>query len=370
MIGPKHVCYIPNIQEFMLAVFDGAFKDLAAMKDSNMRRCPLCFGLLRDQTHLLSHLKSGMCYKNASQPPAIILPPEGTFLNYENITLGETPQLQVIIDSEARLVPRTRQEKQRYVSDDVNDDVTIPDSLTDGEEEEEEWVDVGLGPEIPGTTPEGYYNSVFEDIEDNGNVLYKHVPQSIGLAFLDEKGNLLQYDEYIDDDIQFKFADILEEGVRKHMEDIAAKRCPWPYLTETDLISYANTHNCQRCNIPFRDYGRYVKNRHHDHYTHPKFSNNGKVEVGNYLGALCMTCNIFITSKRKRATCVFHNMSSYDMALFLEGMCHNPNTRDRIKVLPKGGYGFYNVKLGKTISFIDSYSFLPSSLAELVKLKC
>ena len=143
----------------------------------------MCFGLLRDQPNLLTHLKSGICYKNASQPPAIILPPKGTFLNYENITLGETPQLQLIFDSEAILVPRTRQEKQRYVSDDVNDDVTIPDSLTDGEEEEEEWVDVGLGPEIPGTTPEGYYNPVFEDIEDNGNVLYKHVPQSIGLAF-------------------------------------------------------------------------------------------------------------------------------------------------------------------------------------------
>merc|ERR1739840_61655 len=130
-------CYIPNIQAFMLQVFDGAWRDMASIKDANMRRCPLCFGLLRDQTHLLSHLKSGTCYKNASQPPVIILPPEGTFLNYENITLGETPQLQVIIDSKARLVPRTQQEKQRYVADDVNDDNTIPDSDEDNDEEDD-----------------------------------------------------------------------------------------------------------------------------------------------------------------------------------------------------------------------------------------
>merc|ERR1739842_164234 len=143
MIGPRHVCYIPNIQAFMLQVFDGAWRDMASIKDANMRRCPLCFGLLRDQTHLLSHLKSGICYKNASQPPAVILPPKGMFLNYQNITLGETPELQVIIDSEARLVARTPQEKQRYVADDVNDDVTVPDHDGEEEEEEEEWVDMG-----------------------------------------------------------------------------------------------------------------------------------------------------------------------------------------------------------------------------------
>merc|ERR1711888_438398 len=98
----------------------------------------------------------------------------------ENIILGETPELQIIIDSEARLVKRTPQEKQRYVADDVNDDVTVPDhdgEEEEEEEEEEEWVDMGQGPEIPEKTPEGYYNPVFEDIQDNGNVIYKHVPQ-------------------------------------------------------------------------------------------------------------------------------------------------------------------------------------------------
>ena len=66
MIGPKHVCYIPNIQEYMLQVFDTRFRDLASIKDANMRRYPLCFGLLRDQPNLLTHLKSGNCYKNQS----------------------------------------------------------------------------------------------------------------------------------------------------------------------------------------------------------------------------------------------------------------------------------------------------------------
>ena len=61
----------------------------------------------------------------------------------ENITLGETPELQVIIDSEARLVERTPQEKQGNDADDVNDDVTVPDHDEWGEEEEGGWVDLG-----------------------------------------------------------------------------------------------------------------------------------------------------------------------------------------------------------------------------------
>ena len=66
MIGPKHVCYIPNIQEFMLQVFDTRFRNLASIKDANMRRCPFCFSLSRDQPNLLTHLKSGDCNKNQS----------------------------------------------------------------------------------------------------------------------------------------------------------------------------------------------------------------------------------------------------------------------------------------------------------------
>ena len=61
----------------------------------------------------------------------------------ENITLGETPELQVVIDSEARLVERTPQEKQGNDADDVNDDVTVPDHDEWGEEEEGGWVDLG-----------------------------------------------------------------------------------------------------------------------------------------------------------------------------------------------------------------------------------
>ena len=61
----------------------------------------------------------------------------------KNITLGETPELQVVIDSEARLVERTPQEKQGNDADDVNDDVTVPDHDEWGEEEEGGWVDLG-----------------------------------------------------------------------------------------------------------------------------------------------------------------------------------------------------------------------------------
>ena len=233
-------------------------------------------------------------------------------------------------------------------------------------------MDKGLGAVIPESesTPEGYFDKVFEDAPTGSGVIHKHVPQSVGLAYLDEKGKLLQYEEHIDDQIQFKFAHIVERGVRRHMTEIQERRCKNPHLTDADKQAYANTHNCQRCNALFADYGRYVKVRHHDHYIHPTLGIKGEVIGGNYLGALCMLCNISVTSKRARATCVMHNMSGYDIPLFIAGMCSDPNTQKRLTLLPKGGYGYYNVKLRKCVSFIDSYSFLPSSLADLVNLKC
>ena len=64
-----------------------------------------------------------------------------------------------------------------------------------------------------------------------------------------------------------------------------------------------------------------------------------------------------------------HNMSGYDMPNLLKGLTSNPENIEKIRVLPKGAYSYYNVKFGKA-SFIDSCSFIPASLGQLVDLKC
>ena len=84
-----------------------------------------------------------------------------------------------------------------------------------------------------------------------------------------------------------------------------------------------------------------------------------------------MKCNMEMTNKRNLTICVFHNGGNYDLPLLLEDMVETDgiNLSD-IKIMPKDGTSYYNLKYGKQLSFIDSYSFIPSSLAHLVDLKC
>ena len=57
LIGPKHVCYIPSIQDFMKTAFNEE-----RARNCRHRRCFLCFAMLDSQEKLLSHLKSASCY--------------------------------------------------------------------------------------------------------------------------------------------------------------------------------------------------------------------------------------------------------------------------------------------------------------------
>ena len=102
LIGPKHVCYIPCIQDFMKTVFQ--LKDHTKQSE---QRCFLCFALLPNEDVLLSHLKSASCYYKTRQPPAIVLPEPGKYIAWDDPTCLESPELTVILDSESRLIPKT-----------------------------------------------------------------------------------------------------------------------------------------------------------------------------------------------------------------------------------------------------------------------
>ena len=156
------------------------------------------------------------------------------------------------------------------------------------------------------------------------------------------------------------------------MARIRSQHCNVPHLTDKDWSDYNSKSKCERCHVTFTSEGKSLKHRHHDHAIHPTIDRiTGKVITGNYIGALCMSCNIRISNKRERVPCIFHNLS-YDMNVLLSGIIAITDKKRlaRIRILPKSSSGYYNVKYGKNISFIDSYSFLPNALSQLVALKC
>ena len=67
--------------------------------------------------------------------------------------------------------------------------------------------------------------------------------------------------------------------------------------------------------------------KHHDWTIHPKRDANNKVIEGNYVGALCMNCNIKISEKKRTLPCFAHNGSKFDLKLLLQG----PNKNKHVK---------------------------------------
>ena len=140
------------------------------------------------------------------------------------------------------------------------------------------------------------------------------------MLFLDKNGDMLDYVEIVDDDVHRLFLPVLQKNIDKHLARIRSQHCKVPHLTDKDWGDYNSKSKCERCHATFTSEGKSQKHRHHDHAIHPKMDRiTGKVITGNYIAALCMSCNIRISNKRDSVPCIFHNLS-YDMNVLLSGI--------------------------------------------------
>ena len=140
-----------------------------------------------------------------------------------------------------------------------------------------------------------------------------------------------------------------------------------------DIQAFNDADKCQQCKRSFQN----DKVWHHNH-------NNGE-----FIGALCSTCNLKIEQSRRSLTIVCHNLKNYDLHhILLNGFCEDK----RIKLKPiaqtsekylslLASYYFpiesswsHEVKsinkkkaIRFDMRFIDSCAFMSSSLASLTK---
>ena len=122
-------------------------------------------------------------------------------------------------------------------------------------------------------------------------------------------------------------------------------------ITEKDEEDYRNNNNCSFCE---------------------KFIETDKVRdhcqlTGKYRGAAHNNCSIFVTQKQSNfIPFIFHNFSDYYCHLFFKKLVAKKNDKVKFDIIPKTNQENKSKNYG-CIRFIDSYRFLWSSVASLVK---
>jgi len=120
-------------------------------------------------------------------------------------------------------------------------------------------------------------------------------------------------------------------------------------ITKEQQEAFTQANKCYLCGVVFDSH--IVKCRDHSHST------------SAYIGAACQSCNL----RRRRPHCLkifMHNASKYDMHFIIQAMAAFPNEIKNISVLPYNGENFRTLRFN-SFQFLDSMSFLPSSLAQL-----
>ena len=278
---------------------------------------------------LQEHVASGVCTASSSQPARVVMPPRGSVVKSTNGLPTEAPNLTIIIDMESRLIPPEKLPREDYIFDTDN-----------------------------------IHDETFT--LDEGGLIHHHVPQSVGMLFLNHENKVIDYQAILADDVQYTFPDVLTSLIEEHSRKIKEGLCDKAHLTDREEEEFLKARRCLGCNSTFKKNSE--KHRHHNHRIHP-VKRGGKVITGNYIGPLCSSCNFKATGKRRMASCVMHNATNYDLNMLMKGLTSDEERVGEITVLPKGNSGYINVKF-RNASFIDSCSFVQSSLANLVDLKC
>ena len=166
------------------------------------------------------------------------------------------------------------------------------------------------------------------------------------------------------DDVSFIFVSKLENVVHKIYQDFYFRPLPLR-MTQEQRVSYSKSEKCHICNEELLPTDKVCD---HCHFT------------GEYRGAAHRNCNLQCR-KPMIIPVVFHNLQGYDAHLFIKQLSSLkgdltciPSTEEKyisfskkIKVDEYQSRDGKNVSLNMELRFIDSYKFLQTSLANLVK---
>ena len=191
---------------------------------------------------------------------------------------------------------------------------------------------------------------------DIANAIHKHQIVSYKYIILDTKNKVRAKKIETDtDNLGENMIKNIMNDFQKLRKELEENWISHPVLTKEDEINFQNSTKCMVCDINFntkKNEKDIVKVRHHRWSDNVEYDTDGNVQKGNYIGALCNSCNFMISEKQKTLPCFAHNGSNYDIRYVIDGV-----TNQSTKIISKSGEKFISVmiteKMGKnTRSFL------------------
>ena len=189
----------------------------------------------------------------------------------------------------------------------------------------------------------------------------KHEPSGFGYKVVCHYDKKYSKPEviYRGENVIEKFIQNLFEEVKDCQEVISEKAKRRLVMTKKDEEDFQKAKKCWICQRQYKaDEGENIPVRDHCHMT------------GKYRGSAHKTCNfrLQISAEKIKIPVLFHNLKGYDSHFIIEklGDIIKEEPLD-INVIATNIEKYMAIYLGKHLAFIDSFQFIPSSLANLAK---
>lgn len=179
-------------------------------------------------------------------------------------------------------------------------------------------------------------------------LLKEQPPFAYSLVVCDRERRVRESISYVGEDCSDHFVKTVLQLAEKYLDSVSPG-VPIEYLSAEKRIEYYTKEICYLCNKWMFPNSRVLD---HDHVT------------GSYLGTAHNICNL---QRREISTltCLAHNFSHYDSHFIVRSL--NKYSGKDIFAIPLNGQRFKAFQIGR-VSFLDSFSFIPDSLAKCVDM--
>lgn len=366
-----HYAYVPSPSRLFARREKGEEEEEdeegAVKRTRNVHICFNCTNTIESKSAFLRHVR--FCHENGAQ--AIQMPKEGDVLCFDKELKKHSKKFKssfiCIFDFESAQIPvqkpcscseeilentRKWEEEKRWfdtLSESDKNDHLAQEHMLLGEEagEEEEYrIEVELRGKKNVKKPTRKKEA--KVCPHRTRLLREQPPIAYSLILCDREKKVRERKIYCGEDCSDHFVKTVLELSDKYL-NAASPGVPIEPLTPTQKGTYYSKENCYLCDQWMSLDSRVLD---HDHLT------------GKYLGTAHNICNL---QRREISTltCLAHNFSHYDSHFIVRSL--NKYSGKEIFAIPLNGQRFKAFQIGR-ITFLDSFSFIPDSLAKCVDM--
>ena len=193
-------------------------------------------------------------------------------------------------------------------------------------------------------------STINDKVSDSSIKLQKHIASGYCMNIITNNKSeiiLKSMDSYNDEIVDNFIQTLLEK--EELLMDYIKQNIKMNKLTKQQEKEFENSVFCHICKREIK--GKKV--RDHDHQT------------GEYRGAACNSCNLHYHHHHQKIPVIFHNLKGYDSHLIIKKLHKYIDDKHEFTVIPTNKEKYISFTFGN-YKFIDSFSFLSSSLDKLV----